>query len=182
MIFQVTRGDSIIEYYVLGIDKEKLENLKEQILERYSKVMHCEYIDSTVPTESSKVKNINASVYSEGGEETLYKIEADFISYPNDVIDAINGTLIGSGKGLTDLMSLNAIDNPIMGNTFLDELRGISTQHSEGGSDLATVQEVITLSKKVIATDLETEALYSELKSCVRAITHSVRSVPSRTI
>lgn len=180
MIFQVKKGNTITEYYVLDIDRERLEELKSEILAKYSTTVHCEYIDSTFPMESDRVRNVQVSKYSDDEELPLFRIEADFITYPTNVIDAINGALIGSGKGLTDLMSLNAIDNPLVETDILEELRGIASKHSDGDSLENTMQEVLSLSERVVATDLETEALYSQLKSCVKASVHSVRSVQTQ--
>lgn len=181
MIFEVQTGNTITEYYLIDIDRDKLSRLKDEIKSKYGRVVHCEYIDHTLPYESEKVQNVKVEEYSNAGDVPLFRIEADFVTYP-PVIDAINGALIGSGKGLSDLMSLNAKDYPLGDHDILEELRGISRDYKESGSNEAVISKVVALSEKVIATDLETEQLYAELKSCVVAREHTVRTVQSHRI
>lgn len=177
MVFQVKKGDTITEYELLDIDRVKLEGLKAEIIEKYSTVTHCEYIDHSIPMESSTIRNLKVEQFPYEGQMPLFKIEADVITLPR-AVDAINGTLIGSGKGLTDLMALDATRDALMAEDILSELRHISNQYKDDGSIETIVAKVVNLSKKVTATEKETQDLYDDLKSCITARVRSVYTLP----
>ncbi len=177
MVFQVRKGDTIKEYELIDVDREKLEGLKAEIMDKYSKVTHCEYIDHSIPIESSTIHNLSVEPFPYEEGVPLFRISVDIVTVPH-AVDAINGALIGSGKGLTDLMSLDAIKDPLMSDDILDELRSISNQYAENSSIEEIVVKVVKLSKKVKVTDEETQALYDNLKSCIKTRVRSIGSFP----